>query len=87
MELQNSHATHALPLSSRPANAGFGRPGDEGIMPAFPKDEKEKVIYYSTPAIAERWACSQNKVISVLEGHRGEKGFMDLGSPENLKDT
>ena len=56
-------------------------------MPAFPKDEKEKVIYYSTPAIAERWACSQNKVISVLEGHRGEKGFMDLGSPENLKDT
>ena len=53
-------------------------------MPTIEKDEK--VIYFSTPAIAERWACSQNKVISVLEGHRGEKGFMDLGSPENLKD-
>jgi hypothetical protein len=55
-------------------------------MPAFEKEkEKEKVVYFSVSAIAERWCCSANKVISILEGHRGEKGFMDLGSPENLK--
>lgn len=52
-------------------------------MPTIEKDEK--VIYFSTSAIAERWGCSPDKVTSVLEGHRGEKGFMDLGSPENLK--
>jgi hypothetical protein len=53
-------------------------------MPTFEK-EKEKVIYYSTSAIAERWCCSPNKVISVLEGHRGEKGFMDLGAAEDVR--
>ena len=55
-------------------------------MPTFEQEnQKEKVIYFSTSAIAERWCCSANKVISILEGHRGEKGFMDLGSLENLK--
>jgi hypothetical protein len=53
-------------------------------MPALAPNEKE-IVFYSTSAIATRWNCSANKVISVLEGHRGEKGFMDLGSPENLR--
>ena len=52
-------------------------------MPTIEQDEK--VIYFSTSAIAERWCCSANKVISVLEGHRGEKGFMDLGVAEDTR--
>jgi hypothetical protein len=47
--------------------------------------EEKEIVYFSVSAIAKRWNCSANKVISVLEEHRGEKGFMDLGSPENLR--
>ncbi len=45
----------------------------------------EKQIYLSADSIATRWSCSVDKVSRVLEGYRGESGFMDLGSREDVR--
>lgn len=44
-----------------------------------------ETTYYSPAAIAERWRCSVDKVSRVLEAYRGKDGFMDLGSPEDVR--
>jgi hypothetical protein len=42
-------------------------------------------VYFSPSAIATRWDCSVDKVAKMLEKFRGQAGFMDLGSPEDVR--
>ena len=42
-------------------------------------------VYFSPSAIAARWDCSVDKVSRILESYRGKEGFMDLGSPEDVR--
>ena len=38
--------------------------------------------YLSAAKIAQRWGVSPKMVQRILESHRGENGFIDLGRPE-----
>jgi hypothetical protein len=42
-------------------------------------------LYLSVNAIATKWDCSDDKAGRVLENYRGKTGFMDLGSPANVR--
>jgi hypothetical protein len=43
------------------------------------------VQFFSVSAIASRWAVSEDTVARRLEQFRGEQGFLDLGTPEDVK--
>jgi hypothetical protein len=43
------------------------------------------IQYYTVATLAERWAVCKDKVTRVLEKWRGKPGFLDLGSPENVR--
>jgi hypothetical protein len=47
--------------------------------------DSAELFYHSPDILAERWGCSTDKVNRVLEGYRGESGFMDLGNPEDVR--
>ena len=49
--------------------------------PVASPSESEKPFYWSVKRIAERWNCSDDKILRELEKYRGRDGFMDLGSP------
>jgi hypothetical protein len=42
-------------------------------------------VFSSAETIAKRWGCSVDKVSRMLEQHRGEPGFMDIGARENVR--
>jgi hypothetical protein len=50
-----------------------------------PRHDSAELFDYSPDILAERWGCSTDKVNRVLEGYRGESGFMDLGNPEDVR--
>jgi hypothetical protein len=45
----------------------------------------DAIQYFSVSAIAERWQCSTDKAARMLENFRGEEGFLDLGSGEDVR--
>jgi hypothetical protein len=45
----------------------------------------DAIQYFSVSAIASRWQCSTDKVSRMLEKFRGETGFLDLGSGEDVR--
>ena len=42
-------------------------------------------LYFSVKSIAQRWACSEDKVSRVLETYRGRAGFIDLAIRKKRK--
>jgi hypothetical protein len=43
------------------------------------------VVFFSVAAISQRWGVGLDKTARVLEPYRGRVGFLDLGSPENVR--
>lgn len=50
-----------------------------------PNGSARESLYLSPSVIATRWACSTDKVSRILEAYRGRPGFLDLGSPEDVR--
>jgi hypothetical protein len=46
---------------------------------------EQEIVYLSVDAVARRRSCSWDKASRELEKHRGQSGFMDLGSPEDVR--
>jgi hypothetical protein len=50
-----------------------------------PKSVRSADGLWSVEMLAERWAFSTDKTSRVLEGYRGQPGFSDFGSAENVR--
>jgi hypothetical protein len=45
----------------------------------------DEPFYWSVSRIAQRLDCSTDKATRLLEQYRGQEGFLDLGSPEDVR--
>ena len=48
-------------------------------------ESSDALRYFSVATIAARWQCSTDKVARMLARFRGETGFLDLGSGEDVR--
>jgi hypothetical protein len=45
----------------------------------------DPAAWLSVSKIALKWGCSTDKVFRAIEAYRNRRGFLDLGTPADLK--
>jgi hypothetical protein len=51
----------------------------------IPDPDADPPVFSTVEIVAKRWNCGVDKAASILEQHRGEPGFMDLGSHADVR--